>query len=96
MALNNFENKESEKSGLSSPKPCSRCFLLTKHDDLIKYGSFCEACYNVYCYDAPGYPAELNKYTGDPKGWAKRIIDKHNAGIEVRSIALKFAKEALG
>ncbi len=78
------------------PKPCSRCFRLSDHDDLIKYGSFCVSCYESYCKDVPKYPAELNKYLGDPKAWAKRILDKHNAGIEVRPIALKFAKEALG
>ena len=78
------------------PKPCSRCFRLSDHDDLIKYGSFCLSCYESYCKDAPKYPAELNKYLGDPKAWAKRILDKHKEGIEVRPIALKFAKEALG
>ena len=78
------------------PKPCSRCFRLSDHDDLIKYGSFCVSCYESYCKDAPTTPVELKKYLGDPKAWAKRILDKHNVGIEVRPIALKFAKEALG
>jgi hypothetical protein len=84
----NFENK-------SRLTPCSRCFRLSENDDLIKYGSFCKSCYEVYCYDVPSYPQELNKYFGDPKGWAKRILDKQKAGIDVRPIALKFAKEAL-
>ena len=75
--------------------PCSRCFRLAPYDDLVKYGSFCKACYDVYCYDVPSYPTELNKYLGDPKGWAKRIIDKHNAGENVRPLTLQFAREAL-
>ena len=92
-----FAKPQTDKfEGALRPKPCSRCFKLSDHEDLIKYGSFCKACYEVYCYDAPGYPQELNKYIGDSKGWAKRIIDKHNAGIEVRFIALQLAKEALG
>ena len=32
----------------------------------------------------------------DYKGWAKRIIAKHQAGEQVRPISLRFAKEALG
>ena len=36
-----------------------------------------------------------NDYVGDPKGWAKRIIDRHNASIEVHALSLKFAKQAL-
>lgn len=35
------------------------------------------------------------KYEGDPKGWAKRIIDKHNAGMNVLPLPLQFAKDAL-
>jgi hypothetical protein len=74
---------------------CSKCLLLTNYDDLANYGSFCKACYDVYCYDAPAYPQELNKYLGDPKGWAKRIVDKHNIGIPVARISLEFAQQAL-
>ena len=35
------------------------------------------------------------KYFGDPKGWAKRIVDKHEMGLPVAKIALEFAREAL-
>ena len=35
------------------------------------------------------------KYLGDPKGWAKRIIAKHEMGLPVAKIALEFAQEAL-
>lgn len=31
----------------------------------------------------------------DPRAWAKRIIDKHEAGIAVNPTTLKFAQEAL-
>lgn len=74
---------------------CSKCLMFTKYDDLVKYGSFCESCFNVYCYDVPASPPDLNKYFGDPKAWAKKIIDKHNAGENVRPITLRFAREAL-
>lgn len=36
-----------------------------------------------------------NDNLGDPKGWAKRILDRHNAGLEVHALSLKFAKHAL-
>jgi len=35
------------------------------------------------------------KYFGDPKGWAKRIVAKHEMGLPVAKIALEFAREAL-
>jgi hypothetical protein len=38
---------------------------------------------------------EPNNYPNDPRGWARRIIDKHNAGIPVARISLEFAQEAL-
>jgi hypothetical protein len=79
----------------SSPKPCSKCYSVTDHDDLMKYGSWCFRCYDSYCRQTPPYMAEPNKYPNDPRGWAKRIIDKHNAGQPVAKIALEFAQEAI-
>lgn len=35
------------------------------------------------------------KYSGDPKGWAKRIVAKHEMGLPVAKIALEYAQEAL-
>lgn len=32
----------------------------------------------------------------DPKGWAKRIVARHDAGEKVRRISLLFARQALG
>lgn len=32
----------------------------------------------------------------DPKGWAKRILARHEAGEKVRRISLLFARQALG
>jgi hypothetical protein len=52
-------------------------------------------CYDSYCRQTPSYMAEPNKYPNDPRGWAKRIIDKHNEGRPVARIALEFAREAL-
>ncbi len=37
----------------------------------------------------------IGEYQNDKKGWAKRIIDRHENGYEVASISLKFAKQAL-
>lgn len=95
MSFNTFEDRKPKEDIAGAPKPCTRCFKLSKHEDLMKYGSFCKACYEVYCYDAPAYPPELNKYLGDPKGWAKRIVDKHNADLPVARISLELARKAL-
>ena len=79
----------------AQPKPCSECYQITPHKDLIIYGARCMACYDSYCRQTPSYMAEPNKYPNDPRGWAKRIIDKHNEGRPVAKIALEFAREAL-
>ena len=34
--------------------------------------------------------------TVDPKGWAKSLMARHNAGEKLRPIQLRFAREALG
>jgi hypothetical protein len=77
------------------PKPCSECRQMTPHDALMTYGARCMTCYDSYCRQTPSYMAEPNKYPNDPRGWAKRIIDKHNEGRPVAKIALEFAREAL-
>ena len=44
------------------------------------------------------YPQYIDfgqKYLGDPKAWAKIILDKHEMGLPVSKIALEFAREAL-
>lgn len=77
------------------PKPCSECKRITPHADLMTFGARCMHCYDAYCRQAPAYIAEPNKYPNDPKGWAKRIIDKHNEGRPVSKIALESAQEVL-
>jgi hypothetical protein len=79
----------------AQPKPCSECRQMTPHEALMTYGARCMACYDSYCRQTLSYMAEPNKYLGDNKGWAKRIIDKHNEGRQVAKIALEFAREAL-
>ena len=37
-----------------------------------------------------------NEYRGDPKGWARRIIDRSEAGQKVNPTSLDMAKRALG
>lgn len=91
-----FAKPKDIANSVSSPlKPCSQCTNMTQQDTLIKYGSMCGPCFHSYCRQAPAYMPELDKYRGDPRAWAKRIIDKHQAGIYVNQVALKFAQEAL-
>lgn len=88
-------NKKQEEATFQPTKPCSQCNSMTKQEDLIKFGTMCFYCFQSYCRQAPAYMPELDKYRGDPRAWAKRIIDKNNAGIFVNQVALRFAKEAL-
>lgn len=91
-----FAKPKDVANSVSSPlKPCSQCQRMTKQEVLIKLGTMCEPCFASYCRQAPAYMPELDKYRGDPRAWAKRIIDKHEAGIHVNQVALKMAQEAL-
>ena len=45
MSFNTFEDRKPKEDIAGAPKPCTRCFKLSKHEDLMKYGSFCKACY---------------------------------------------------
>jgi hypothetical protein len=38
---------------------------------------------------------DLSQKNGDPKDWARRILNRHEAGEQVRQISLRFACEAL-
>ena len=91
----NYRGGKVDNDVPAQPKPCSECRQITPHKDLMTYGARCMACYDSYCRQTPSYMAEPNKYLGDNKGWAKRIIDKHNEGRPVAKIALEFAREAL-
>ena len=91
----NYRGGKVDNDVPAQPKPCSECHQITPHKDLMTYGARCITCYDSYCRQSPSYMAEPNKYLGDNKGWAKRIIDKHNEGRPVAKIALEFAKEAL-
>lgn len=42
-----------------------------------------------------GMASMIGEHQGDKKGWAKRIIDRHNNGFDVSPLSLKFAKQAL-
>jgi len=74
---------------------CSKCLSKVLNEELIKFGTTCESCFNAYCQELSPYDPLYKKYDGDPKGWAKRIIDRHKSGEKVRPISLKFAEEAL-
>ena len=38
---------------------------------------------------------DLSQKSGDPKDWARRILNRHEAGEQIRPICLRFAREAL-
>lgn len=40
--------------------------------------------------------SNTDDHRSDPKDWARRIIARHDAGEHVRSINLRFARDALG
>lgn len=40
--------------------------------------------------------SNTDDHRSDPKDWARRIIARHDAGEHVRSINLRFAREAFG
>ena len=74
---------------------CSGCMSRQLNSILINFGTTCESCFNSYCEQPSTYDFSYKKYEGDPKGWAKRIIDRYESGEKVRPISLKFAQEAL-
>lgn len=88
---NNIEDKDE----IELFKPCTVCKESTSQEHLIIYGARCFSCYQSYCRQAPAYVPVPDKYKNDPRGWAKRIIDKHESGAEVSKAALSMAKEAL-
>ena len=92
---NNDYTHNDDRAVPGQPKPCSFCFQLTKHEDLMTYGARCLRCYDAYCNQAPAYIAQSTKYQGDPKAWARRIIDRAAAGESIRPISLRYAREAL-
>jgi hypothetical protein len=88
---------ESEKFEVTSEPvlKCRDCYTTTTREEASGYGLRCTQCYQSWCRQAPAYIPKKD-YGTDPKGWARRIIDRHNDGQGVSSIALKFANEALG
>ena len=96
MGLSNFSSKTSDMVvGSDLEFRCRDCHDVTTRENMSAYGTRCWRCHQHWCRSAPK-PEPQNSYVGDPKGWAKRIIDKSKMGLPVSSISLKFAKEALG
>ena len=96
-AKRSFETEKKEEEPKVVYNPCSQCKTMRLNEELIKYGSYCINCFDQYCKEAPSYFSDgLKSYSGDPKGWARRIIDRYASGRHVSEIALKFANEALG
>lgn len=74
---------------------CRDCYTTATREEMSGYGLRCTRCYEGWCRQAPAYIPQKD-YGTDPKGWARRIIDRHNDGQGVSPIALKYAEEALG
>ena len=102
MALNNYKNnaKKDEsvddgRSLLCTEPGCGRRWSINLGSPKCSFhqwndGKRADDYYgNAYAFGDP------HKYRGDPKGWAKRIVDQHEAGWRVSPIALKFAKEVI-
>lgn len=100
MALNNFKTKQAEqpddgRSLLCTEPGCGRRWTINLGSPKCSFhqwndGKRAEDYYgNAYAFGDP------QKYRGDPKGWARRILDQHGAGLRVSPIALKFAKEVI-
>jgi hypothetical protein len=85
-----------ESTPTCAPKPCTICHQATNHEDLMKYGSRCFPCFAEYCKQRIPNIQREDKYRGDPRGWARRIIDRHTDGEPIRPVTLRFAQEALG
>lgn len=79
-----------------APKPCTICHQATNHENLMKFGARCYSCFAEYCKQRIPNIQREDKYRGDPKGWARRIIDRHNDGESIRPVTLRFAQDALG
>ena len=84
-----------DNSNFSANMSCNSCQRSTSHEHLVMFGARCLPCFESYCRTVPDYIHEKPTYVGDPKGWARRIIDKDKAGIAVRPIALRYARQAL-
>lgn len=62
----------------------------------MKFGARCYSCFAEYCKERIPNIQREDKYRGDPRGWARRIIDRHTDGEQIRPVTLQFAKNALG
>ena len=87
--------REETSAGPSAYKSCCVCHQQTKHEDLMTFGARCKPCFESYCRQAPDYIHAKATYIGDPKAWARRLIDRHKAGETLRPISLRYAREAL-
>ena len=74
---------------------CRDCQDTTTRENLSAYGLRCWRCYEHWCRSAPK-PETQKDYPGDPKAWARRILDKRDKGLPVSAVSLKLASEALG
>ena len=88
---------ESEKFEVSAEPVhrCRDCHDVTTRENMSAYGLRCWRCYEHWCRSVPKHEPQTD-YPGDPKGWAKRIIEKSEKGLPVSAVSMKLAAEALG
>ena len=85
-----------ESTPSCAPKPCTICHQTTNHEELMKYGSRCFHCFVEYCKQRIPNIQPEDKYRSDPRGWARRIIDRDANGEPISQVTLRFARQALG
>ena len=95
MGLSNFPKTSAFEVNTDPVFRCRDCGTTCTRLEMSDYGCRCTRCYNVWCEQAPRYVPQKN-YGTDPRGWARRILDKHAAGEQLSQISVRFAKEALG
>lgn len=90
------KNYEQEKFVVAADPvfKCRDCYTTTTREEMSGYGLRCTKCYESWCRQAPAYVPQ-NDYPGDPRAWARRILDKRDQGLSVSAIAVKMAEEAL-
>jgi hypothetical protein len=73
---------------------CRKCFIRTSNKDLSNFGAMCKPCFDFYCSE-PVIMRSFNRYPGDPKGWARTLIEREIEGEKISEISIRFAKQAL-
>ena len=96
MAFNGFRSKKDEpiddtRHLLCTEPGCGQRWSINLGKPMCSYHQWKDNKPTVYSE----YVDFGQRFLGDPKAWAKRIIAKQEMGLPVSKIALEFAQEAL-